>query len=109
MKKEFIEVIDKLFSENEIDEEIVEYWNEMKSKKSSGLSENAVKILTFMRDNKEEYLNVFNSKKIGECIGVSSRSVSGSMRGLVEKEYVNKFGSNPVSYGITDAGIAAIA
>lgn len=42
---------------------------------------------------------------IGESLGVGSRSVSGSMRKLVTDGYVEKSGSNPTVYKITNKGI----
>ena len=43
-------------------------------------------------------------EEIGEGIFMSGRSVSGSMRKLVTDGYVEKVGTNPVCYGLTDTG-----
>lgn len=44
------------------------------------------------------------AKDIGERLGVSGRSVSGSIRSLIALGYVEKVTSDPVSYGLTDEG-----
>ena len=54
--------------------------------------------------NKETYLNVFSSKQLGELLFMSARSVSGSMRKLVTEQYVEKSGTNPVTYKLTENG-----
>lgn len=77
----------------------------MRSKKTSeGMTENGGKILKFLQDNYEKYNNVLKSKDIGEGLGISGRSVSGSIRKLIADGYVEKIGKDPVSYGITDLG-----
>lgn len=71
----------------------------------SGMTENGLKVLTFMQENHEKYNNVFTSKIIGEGLFVASRSVSGSMPKLITLGYVNKIPGNPVSYEITPMGL----
>ena len=56
-----------------------------------------------------EYLQGCNSasqkaKDIAEGMGIASRKVSGSIRKLVSDSFVNKFGSNPVIYSLTEKG-----
>ena len=46
------------------------------------------------------------SKDLGDAIGKSSRSASGSMRKLVELGLVEKVGKDPVVYQITADGLA---
>ena len=57
-----------------------------------------------MQKNKDSYNNLFQSKTIGEAIGISSRTVSGAMRKLVTDGYVEKLGQNPVTYSLTNTG-----
>lgn len=71
--------------------------------KDTKLSENAIAIIEVM---KSEPNKTFNSKELGEAIGKTSRSASGSMRKLVELGYVEKVGKDPVQYKITDAGMS---
>ena len=71
--------------------------------KNTKLSENALAIIEIM---KAEPNIAFNSKQLGEAIGKTSRSASGSMRKLVELGYVEKVGKDPVQYKITDAGMS---
>lgn len=72
--------------------------------KTVGITENGLKILTIMQENYEKYNNVFTSKNIGEFLFMSPRSVSGSMKKLITDGYIEKIGSNPVSYGLTSLG-----
>lgn len=44
------------------------------------------------------------AKDIAEGMGISSRKISGSMRKLVADNFVEKFGSNPVMYSLTEKG-----
>ena len=48
--------------------------------------------------------NIFKAKDIGEDLGISGRSVSGSIRALVAGGYVEKLGKDPVVYGLTELG-----
>ena len=57
-----------------------------------------------MAEKSEAYMNVFSSKQLGELLFMSARSVSGSMRKLVTEGYVEKAGSNPVTYKLTENG-----
>lgn len=65
------------------------------------LTENCIKILTFMQ---EEPNKTYISKTIAEGMGVSARSVSGSMRKLVNDGYVKKASKDPIVYALTDMG-----
>lgn len=76
------------------------------SKKQSVITEKGIKILKAMQENKEKYLNVFTSKQLGELVAMAPRSVSGSMKKLINQGYVEKKGISPVSYGLTSGGDA---
>lgn len=75
-----------------------------KASNSKGITENGTKILSYMQENCEKYNNSFKAKEIGKGLFMSSRSVSGSMRKLISDGYVEKIGSDPVVYSITDHG-----
>lgn len=89
-----------------LSEDTYAYFLELKNGKvSSGeMTENGCKILSYMQDNYEKYNNLFKSKEIGEGLFMSSRSVSGSMRKLITDGFVEKVGSDPVVYSLTQEG-----
>lgn len=102
--QEFLKEID---SHKEIlSDEAVDFLKELMEKNSAEniLTDTGKKILKSMFTNGEAYLNVFSSKQLGELLFMSARSVSGSMRKLVSEEYVEKAGSNPVTYKLTEKG-----
>ena len=68
---------------------------------SNGLTEKNINILTFMNESPDE---LYSSQTIGVALGLTPRSVSGSMKKLVNEEYVEKLGQNPVCYKLTEAG-----
>lgn len=86
--------------------EAATYFSELqKTKASSGkLSDNARNILKHMQACPER--DEFKATEIGEALGVSGRSVSGSIRKLVADGYVEKVGQDPVTYKITSLGKA---
>lgn len=101
------EFIKEIYSHEEIlSDEAVDFLKELMEKNSSEniLTEIGKKILLSMLKNRESYLNVFSSKQLGELLFMSARSVSGSMRKLVTEGYVEKAGTNPVTYKLTDKG-----
>ena len=89
LSKSAIDFLDELLEKNSIE---------------NILTETGRKILISMYVNKETYLNVFSSKQLGELLFMSARSVSGSMRKLVTEQYVEKSGTNPVTYKLTENG-----
>ena len=119
-KKYFIDVIDYclddvecLKNENggvfteEVLNKAIAYFNEFKNgevKTSGGMTENGSKVLAWMQENEEKMSNLFTSKEIAEALFTSGRSVAGSMRKLVKDEYVEKVGTNPIKYALTEAG-----
>ena len=68
--------------------------------------ENGKLVLKYMQDTKDQYNNLFKAKEIGEGLSISSRTASGAMRKLVTDGYVEKIGSDPVVYSITEKGIS---
>ncbi len=117
-KEAFIKMVEDLMdpldiSELKEDDETrmaVEFFEELKSGKSTAgpkpeITENGAKILKYMQENYQKYNNVFKSKEIGEGLFISSRSVSGSMKKLITEGFVNKIGTDPVAYEISQKGI----
>lgn len=115
-KEAFIKMVESLIDPldiNELKEDdetkmAIEFFQELKENKASTpkpeITENGVKILAYMQENYQKYNNVFKAKEIGEGLFVSSRSVSGSMKKLITEGFVEKIGSDPVAYSITDKG-----
>lgn len=105
-KEKFIETIEKLiedvpdlFGNNEADAAAaLKYFHSLKENKSEDITEKAKNILDFMVSNKDKYSDCFSAKDIGDSLGISSRSITGSMRALVNNNYVTKEGKNPVIY-----------
>lgn len=104
--QEFLKEIDS--NRNVLSESAIEFLNELLEKNSTAniLTETGKKILVSMYVNKEAHLNTFSSKQLGELLFMSARSISGSMRKLVTEQYVEKTGTNPVTYKITKNGEA---
>jgi len=100
-----------IYTENYPGEEwskALEFFEELKNNKtksSKEMTENGQKSLIWMQENLESMNNVFTSKEIAEGLFTSGRSVSGSMRKLVNDGYVEKIGTNPVQYALTEKGI----
>lgn len=74
------------------------------AKEKVELTENGAKILAYMQNNRDSYNNIFKSRDIAEGLFVSSRSVSSSMKKLITEGFVEKIGTDPVVYGLTDKG-----
>ena len=116
-REAFIKIVEnEIFSneKNEIYKDAYEDYNlakdffeEFKSDKTKDkpiITENGIKILQFMQENKDKYNNIFKAKEIAEGLFISSHSVSGSMRKLITEGFVQKIGQDPVAYAITDKG-----
>ena len=76
-----------------------------KEKEKVAFTDNGKKILVYMQEQKDNSNNLFKSKEIAEGLFVSSRSISGAMRKLVEDGYVEKIGESPASYSLTENGM----
>lgn len=97
---EELEIYTKYFSP-----EAVEFFHQLKENNSkSTLTENGKKILLCMQENYQPYLNVYTSKQLGELLFMSPRSVSGSMKKLINEGYAEKKSNTPVTYGLTELG-----
>lgn len=113
-KEKFIQLVEKLmetshYKPNEEDKEALDYFNALKvledKSSSKRFTENGKKILLFLQQNKDAYNNVFTAKNVGEGMDLTSRTASGAMRKLVTDGYLEKLGTNPVSYTLTTLGM----
>lgn len=73
-------------------------------KEKAAFTDNGKMILQYMKDNIDNFNNLFKAKEIGEGIGITSRTASGAMRKLVADGYVEKMGTSPAVYALTDKG-----
>lgn len=101
----FIETVEALFEAYplSVPTEALDFFNDYKKAKSGNakkFTEKGIAVLTAMR----EVDDWTTAKSLGEGIGVSGRSVSGTMKKLVSDGYVEKREGNPTSYRITELG-----
>lgn len=107
----FIETVEALFSHthNSVPQAALDYFKifvNTPEKEVAPFTENGAKVLQWMRDNKDQYNNIFKSKDISEGLFFSSsRIVSGAMRKLVADGYTTKIVGSPVCYSITENGM----
>jgi DNA-binding MarR family transcriptional regulator len=104
-KNDFIDYVEKVLKEDEISEEGLKFWNYFKENKEQEkplFTENGKKILIFLQENQDT--EIWDARRIGAESGMSSRSVSGSIRKLVSDGYVEKVGANPIIYTLTEQG-----
>jgi DNA-binding MarR family transcriptional regulator len=108
-KQEFIKMVEDLLDAvdvNEMPQGAIEYFNVLKNEtdKSKTFTENGAKILKYIQQNAETYNNMFKAKEIGAGLDMSSRGASGAMRKLVTDGYLEKVGTEPTIYSLTDKG-----
>lgn len=107
-KELFIAEIENKLETLQLSEGAKAYFEALKSqapaKEKTELTENGAKILKFMQDSRNDYNNIFKSRDIAEGLFVSSRSVSGAMKKLITEGFVEKIGTDPVVYALTDKG-----
>ena len=107
-KEKFIKFIDELLQNNPnaLDEDAMAFFLALKQQDEAraDFTDKGKMILVFIQENKELYNNVFQAKTIGEGLGIPSRSISGSIRKLVSDGYVEKLGTNPSVYSLTQKG-----
>lgn len=107
-KQEFIEFVDYVIEKygQEMPENAQKYFNAMKSapeKEKPMFTDGGKLILKYAQENYEENESV-TAKIIAEGMGISSRSVSGALRKLVADGFMEKVGTDPVVYAITEKG-----
>lgn len=109
-KDVFINEIEQMISEGRMNlsEDAFTYFEALKggsAKEKPAFTENGKLVLQYMKDNKENYGNLFKAKDIGEGMNITSRTASGAMRKLVTDGYIEKMGESPVVYSLTSKGI----
>lgn len=107
-KDEFINYIEKLMASpiaEEMSDSVKNYWEAFKGNKGNKptFTDGGKAILECLRGLPEDG-PMLKAKDIAETMGISSRSVSGSIRKLVTDGFVEKVGQDPVMYSLTDAG-----
>jgi predicted HTH transcriptional regulator len=108
-KEKFIEEISKMLEdapEKYLSADALDFWNGLQIAEGGKpkFTENGKLILSYLKENKEVYNNLFKAKEVGEGVGISSRGASGAMRKLVNDGYIEKIGENPVVYALTALG-----
>lgn len=107
-KQKFVDFVAEIMSPldpTDIDPDVMTYWKAFKGgdeKEKPLFTDNGKIVLKFLLDHQER--DTWKSKDIADIIGISSRTVSGAMRKLVNDEYVEKLGQDPVIYSLTDKG-----
>lgn len=104
----FINTVESLFTkytfEENIPQEALDFFEDYKKYQTSNkkkFTEKGMNILLAMR----EVNDWITASALGKQMDVSGRSVSGSMRKLVEDGYIEKRASNPAAYKITEKGM----
>ena len=75
-----------------------------KENNKPAFTENGAKVLKYIQENVDAFNNMFKAKDIGEGTMMSSRGASGAMRKLVTDGYLEKIGTDPVIYALTEKG-----
>lgn len=89
-----------------IPDEVQEFYNMLREQQDKHvdkplLTETGLQILEYLQTCEDKGLK---AKDIAEGMSESSRKISGAMRKLVNDEFVDKFGNNPVVYTLTEKG-----
>ena len=104
-KQEFIQFVEKFVTD--MPEGAQRNFEAMKSvpeKEKPIFTDGGKQILKYLQENHSDGESVM-AKAIAEGMGVSSRSVSGAIRKLVNDGFVEKVSTDPVLYSITAKGI----
>jgi DNA-binding MarR family transcriptional regulator len=107
MKQDFIDYVNALIAaapEIEMNDNAKAYWTGLQTASSAAkpeITDNGKLILKYLQSAPA---GAYKSKDIAEELFVSSRTVSGSIRKLVTDKFVEKIGSDPVVYSITEKG-----
>ena len=112
-KKEFIKWFETIMDAAEVSadnmpEDVKKYWDafcSVEEAEKPAFTDNGKMILRFLQDNTST--EMWKARDIAEGLFMSSRGVSGAMRKLVDDGYVEKLGSNPSVYSITELGKSA--
>ena len=109
MKKEFLDFVNALIeaapevANEKMTENVKAYMDALADKKNEKpvLTDSGKLILKHLQTVD---VKVYKAKEIADDLFVSSRNVSGAMRKLVTDGFVEKVGSDPVLYMITEKG-----
>ena len=109
MKKEFLDFLNALMEaapdvvEEKMTENVKAYIDALTDKKNEKpeITDSGKLILKWLQSAPA---GIYKSKDIAEGLFVSSRNVSGAMRKLTTDGFVEKVGSDPVLYTITEKG-----
>lgn len=111
MKQEFIEFLNALIAaapevaEKMMTDNVKNYIEALTSNtevEKPVLTDNGKLILGWMQQNSDQ--TALKAKDIAEGLFISSRTVSGAIRKLVDDGFVEKMGKDPVIYSITEKG-----
>jgi predicted transcriptional regulator len=110
MKQEFIEFLNALMAaapnivEEKMTPNIQAYIEALNDKKNDKpvLTDNGKQVLSYLQQNQDKTL--WKARDIAEGLFISSRAVSGTLRKLVSDGFVEKIGSDPAVYTITEKG-----
>ncbi len=102
----FIETVEKMFEAYpmNVPPEAIDFFEDYKKGKSSNKKEITSKGINLLVELKN-INDWITAKALGDRLEISGRSVSGTMRKLVEDGFVEKRCGNPASYRITEKGI----
>ena len=106
-KQEFIKYVEMAIAAypTPMNEDAAVYWEAFRNKDEKSKSEftdNGKLIMKYLQENLDT--EMWKARDIAEGLFISSRSVSGAMRKLVECGYVERLGQDPVIYSITEKG-----
>ena len=102
----FIETVEALLSKNTevfIPQEALDFFEDYKKGKSSNKQIVTDKGAIILKElgKVDDWIS---AKSLGEQMGISGRSIATSMRKLCTDGFVEKQGTSPISYKITEAG-----
>ena len=110
-KEQFLDLVDTLMENVVLDKEewadalvYLEALKMQEDKEKPVITDKGKEILLYIQGNYQSYKNMFSAKVIAEGMGIATRSVSASMRGLVTGGFLEKVSDKPVIYSITDKG-----
>jgi len=108
--KAAIDGLEEKTPERYFSDDALDFWNGLNATGDTdrpAFTENGKLVLGYMQNNKDTYNNLFKAKDIGEGLGISSRTASGAMRKLVTDGFVEKVGTAPIVYSLTQKGAEA--
>ena len=110
MKQEFLNFVNELMKASpELTQELMtddiraylDILKDIKNEKPE-ITENGRKVLEFLQEHSD--VRLWKTKDVADMMGVSSRSISGSFRKLVNDGFCEKMGQSPIIYALTEKG-----